>query len=338
MILPAAARVAVAAAVLACGMAGCVPKVFPPGPPVTAPALQSDGLVMADGVRLPLRVWRSSGRAPTAVVLALHGFNDYSRFFEGAGAFFAEQGLVSYAYDQRGFGAAPDPGLWPGTEALVDDLKDAARLVRARHPDLPLYLLGDSMGGAVVMVAMTGDSAPAVDGIVLAAPAVWGRATMPWYQRAALWLASHTVPWLKVTGRGLKIRASDNIEMLKALGRDPLVIKETRVDALHGITDLMDAALAAAPAFDAPALILYGERDEVVPGDPVFMMLDRLPPAARPRQRIALYSEGWHMLLRDLQAAKVWADVAAWIADPSAALPSGADARARAVLADRTKP
>ena len=55
---------------------------------------------------------------------------------------------------------------------------------------------------------------------------------------------------------------------------------------------------------------------------------------ARDRQRVALYDSGWHMLLRDLQAATVWADIAAWIADPGAALPSGADARATAAGLD----
>ena len=48
-------------------------------------------------------------------------------------------------------------------------------------PRVPLYLLGESMGGAVAVVAMTGESGtrpPDVDGVILAAPAVWGRSTM----------------------------------------------------------------------------------------------------------------------------------------------------------------
>ena len=41
--------------------------------------------------------------------------------------------------------------------------------------------------------------------------------------------------------------------------------------------------------------------------------------------RVARYQAGFHMLLRDLQAATVLADIAAWIGDPATALPSGAD-------------
>ncbi|MDX9862781.1 MAG: alpha/beta hydrolase [Rhodospirillales bacterium] len=312
--------------------AACAPHIEAAGPSIVEPALAAETFVAADGTALPLRSWRPDGK-PTAAVLALHGFNDHSNAFADVGQFLAGRGVAVYAYDQRGFGATAMRGLWPGMAALSADLTTAATLLRRTHPDIPLYLLGESMGGAVTMVAMSGPEPPPVDGVVLAAPAVWGRETMPCYQRAALAVASHTVPWLKLSGRGLGLKPSDNIEMLRALARDPLVIKETRVDAIHGLADLMDAALAAAPRLRGRALVMYGERDEIIPGAPTFRMLRSLPAAEAGRQRAALYADGYHMLLRDLQAPVVWADLAAWMADPLAALPSGADTHARRVLA-----
>ena len=183
------------------------------------------------------------------------------------------------------------------------------------------------MGAAVIMVAMTEVRQPKTEGVILVAPAVWGRATMPWYQRWALWLGGHTVPWLTVSGRGLGIKPSDNIEMLIELGRDPLVIKDTRIDALYGLVNLMDAALERATTFHALALILYGERDEIIPREPTAKMLAQLPTVAAGRRQIAIYEGGYHMLLRDLQASTPWRDIAQWIADPGAALLSGADKR-----------
>jgi alpha-beta hydrolase superfamily lysophospholipase len=322
-------RLALAAALLVA--AACAPRIEAAGPPIAEPTLAAESFLAADGVALPLRVWRPDG-PPGVVVLALHGFNDYSNAFADVGAFLAGRGVAVYAYDQRGFGATATRGLWPGIPALTSDLKTAAALLRRTYPDIPLYVLGESMGGAVAMVTMTGPEPPAVNGVVLAAPAVWGRESMPWYQRAALAVASYTVPWLKVSGRGLGLKPSDNIEMLRALSRDPLVIKETRVDAIHGLADLMDAALAAAPRLTGQALVLYGEKDEIIPREPSFRMLGSLPAAERRRQRAALYENGFHMLMRDLQAPTVWADVAAWIDDPLGPLPSGADAYARRVL------
>ena len=319
-------------------LTACAPRLAPPGPGLStleldAPALTEDRLVTADGTALPLRHWGPpEGTAAHGVVLALHGFNDYSHAFAEAGPALARSGLLVYAYDQRGFGEAPHRGLWPGVDVLTGDLAGAADLLHRRHPGLPLYLLGESMGGAVILAALAGSDPPAADGVILAAPAVWARSTMPLGQRVALWLGARLFPWARFSGRGLGIQASDNIEMLRALGRDPLFIKETRTDAIYGLVNLMDAALAAAPKVEATALLLYGEKDEVVPPEPVVAFWRALPPDATARQRFALYAEGWHMLLRDLQAQTVIDDIAAWTRDPAAPLPSGAEARAAALL------
>ena len=74
----------------------------------------------ADGAELPLRSWLPQAGPPDAVLVALHGFNDYSNFFDGPGRWLAGRGIASYAYDQRGFGGAPHRGLWAGTEALAE--------------------------------------------------------------------------------------------------------------------------------------------------------------------------------------------------------------------------
>ncbi len=268
----------------------------------------------------------------------MHGFNDYSNAFEEAGRFLAERGILTVAFDQRGFGEAPHRGRWAGVESMIADVGTATRSLRAQYPGIPLYLLGDSMGGAVVLAALDAENPPPADGIVLSAAAVWGRETMPWYQRAALWLGAHTVPWGNVSGRGLGIQASDNIEMLRALGRDPLVIKETRVDAVYGLVNLMDAALASAPEVQLPALLLYGEKDEIIPMEPTLTFWRDVPRTDGVPQLMALYETGWHMLLRDLQADIVLADIAHWVRDPHASLPSGADRKAEERLAANVEP
>ena len=299
------------------------------------PQLAAHEFVAADGTRLPLRVWLPEGEVE-AVILALHGFNDYSNAFEAPATALAFRGVATYAYDQRGFGEAPLRGRWVGQWQLADDLATASRLLRARYPGVPLYLLGESMGGAVVTVAMTsetGASRPQANGVILVAPAVWGRQTMNVFERAALWVAIHILPSTTVTVRGIiRVKASDNIAMLRALSDDPLVIKEPRVDALYGVVDLMDAALAAAPKLDVPLLYLYGDRDEIVPKTPTELMIAHLPPTARGEQRVAWYTNGYHLLLRDLEGAVVVGDIASWIASRQAPLPSGADLNAKSVL------
>ena len=303
-------------------------------------ALTDVPLVAQDGTKLPLRRWLPRGK-PRAIVVAIHGFNDYSNAFAAMGATFAAQGIATYAYDQRGFGAAPERGRWVGSRRMVDDALAAIQFARKRHPGVPLYLVGESMGGAVAILAANraGHGPFAPNGVVLLAPAVWGRDTMNLFERVGLWFADFmpSVSW-SADLIPMPIQASDNVRVLRALGADPLVIKETRSDTLNGLVDLMGEALAEAPRFTSRALILYGERDQIVPRHPVAQFVANLPPDAASRQRVALYPSGYHLLLRDLDGALVTDDVLAWIKAPDAPLPSGEDAYARDRLAGRAVP
>ena len=294
-----------------------------PGPDISAGLLTDDIFITADNSRLRLSRWPVE--SPKAIIIALHGFNDYRRFFSSPAEYLKLQQIYSYTYDQRGFGESTSPGFWAGNDAYVADLLLLTRLAAQEHPGVPIYLLGESMGGAVIIDAMSRSEKPAVAGVILSAPAVWGRETMPWYQTSLLWTLSHTMPWLSLTGKGLDIMPSDNIDMLRALGRDPLVIRETRVDALYGLTNLMDAALAAASKLDTDTLLLYGEKDQIVPRAPTQQFVQGLVNSGARKNTIAYYRNGYHMLLRDLQAPVVWQDIASWILNRKTSLPSGAD-------------
>ena len=312
--------------VLVLALAACAPSLQSPGTGIDAQRLDADRFVTHDGIELKIKTWRPKGE-PRAAILALHGFNDYRNFIDDSASEWAEQGIVTYAYDQRGFGEAPDPGIWAGAEPLVRDAGDMARLLRARDPALPLFLLGESMGGAVAVLAMAGERPPPVDGAILAAPALWGRQYMPGIQSGSLDFLAHAMPWFPVDGRGTGRVASDNTPMLRKLGGDPLVLKYNRIDAIYGLVNLMEAAQQSAPRFAATALILLGGNEQLIPKGPVDSFLKDLPAEAARRQRLAVYPKGFHMLLRDLNAGAVRGDAAAWIADRTAPLPSGAETK-----------
>ena len=311
-------------------LAGCAGEAAPRGLATVAAVIEDGSFAMSDGARLPYRAWLPDGDL-SAVVLALHGFNDSRDAWEIPAPRFVSSGIALYSPDQRGFGQAPGRGLWAGADRLADDASEMARLLARQHPGVPLVLMGESMGGAVLMHMATRPDPPAAR-YVLVAPAVWGRARMNFLLRSGLWLAASLAPGFAVTGPPplIRVRASDNYPALVRLSRDPLTVHSTRFDTLKGLVDLMDAALAAAPLFTAPALLLYGARDELVPKAATRATWEMVPPA---QVRLAYYVEGFHLLMRDLHRALPIDDTIAWIGDPAAALPSGADGAARAWLA-----
>jgi alpha-beta hydrolase superfamily lysophospholipase len=318
--------------VLATWLAGCAPVMVTQGPPVQAPVLDETRIVAADGAVLPLRHWPAragaGNGAPKAVILALHGFGDYAGAFEEPAQTWASLGIETYAYDQRGFGDGPHRGRWAGTDTMTEDALVALRLIAARHPGTPLYLAGESMGGAVAMVALeriatNRGAAPPLAGAILIGPAVRSRDTIGGAARAALWIAVHVAPWHPVGPTSIDFQPSDNRKMLERYSKDPKVLRYPRTDLVWGLVDLMDAAKAAAPRVATPYMLLYGLNDRIVPEKPMREAIAQLP--RRDDSRLAFYPKGYHMLLRDLDADVLHRDIAQWVTDKGAPLASGAD-------------
>ena len=296
-------------------LAGCAATEAPPGNAPGPPRLADDFFVARDGMRLPLRHWDAEGK-PRAIILALHGMSDYSNAFDMPAKQWAASGIATMAFDQRGFGAGPNPGLWAGGDVMRADFFDFVAAARARYPGLPVFALGESMGGAVLLSALTESDAPHLDGVILVAPAVWSRGDMPLSYRVALYLAAHLMPGLilsnNAASRVVTIIPSDNIALLRALARDPLFQKQTRADALFGLVNLMDEARAAPkklPPDIPPILLMTGKKDQIIPQDATAGLIADL----RARAHVRRYDQGYHMLLRDLDGPQVNKDLGDWV-------------------------
>ncbi len=275
-----------------------------------------------DGTELGLTAWLPPPDIEThAVIIGLHGMNDYANTFYLAGPWFAERGVALYAYDARGFGRSPNRGVWGGERLMTEDLRTAVAVAQQTHPGATIAVVGDSMGAATAIAAFGAEDAPAVDRLVLVAPAVWGWSTLPSQYALTLWIGAHTFPWRAVTPPRRVTRsrvASDNREALLQAGRAPHMIWRTRIDAVYGLVNLMETASERSANLHGDVLFLYGAHDQIIPRASAVSAARRLPASAR----TALYEDGWHWLLRDLQREVVYADILAFIADPDAPLPS----------------
>ena len=313
-------------------MGGCADRLPPygtPDAPLAMHPVPDETFTLPDGTRLPARVWLpQAGQAPTAVILALHGFNDSRDQWALPGPVFAAAGMALYAPDQRGFGDTTARQTWPGVPALVNDADAMARDLRRRYPTTPLYVMGESMGGAIALDLAASPTPPPVTGTIMLSPAVWGRPEQGAVLASALWAANGLLPGYRITAGDVPVRvhASDNREALVALARDPLTIRSTQVSVLKGLVDLMDSAQQAAPSVQGRSFIAYGGHDDLVPASAMGVAWAHLPP----QTRRAVYPNGYHLLMRDLDREAVIDDVIAWIRQPDAPLPSGADIAAAA--------
>ena len=308
-----------------------------PEPGFSGPRLEDHDFLASDGARLALTRWDAAGGSPAAVIVGVHGMNDYANTFHLAAPWWATRGVTTYAYDQRGFGRSPRRGIWAPDTLRIADLRTIVSLVRRAHPGVPLAVVGESLGGAVAIEAFASNQPPDADRLILAAPAVWGWTSQPLLNRSLLWLAEGVAPghvFVPPSWLTSKIAASDNREELIAMGRDPLMIWGARTDALYGLVTTMQHAQREIGHVRVPTLYQYGAHDQVVPASATLAAVRKLP-AGSPT---AYYADGWHLLLRDRHADRVWADTLSFIRDPATPLPSGAPGLPASLAKRRGRP
>jgi alpha-beta hydrolase superfamily lysophospholipase len=311
---------------IALSLGACAPmlvqKPLAPAPAFKGAHLERNWVVSFDGAHLGLMTWLPEGE-PWAVIVGVHGMNDYANAFHLAAPWWASQGVATYAYDQRGFGRSPERGVWAGEALMTEDLRTVTALVRAKYPNAIIAVAGESMGGAVAAEAFASDRPPAAERLILMSPAVWGWRTQALPNKTALWFAAtFTADKVYEPPRWLttRITPTDNRDELVAMGRDPQMIWGARSDALYGLVEMMDHAADAVGRARVPTLYLHGSNDQIIPKEAAYRAAAHL----KSTDRSAEYRHGYHLLTRDHEGPIVWDDIASFIRDPRAALPSGA--------------
>ena len=120
----------------------------------------------------PMMCWIDNPTKLTAVVVCVHGLGLHKGTYAQFGQRLAKQGYAVYAMDVRGFGSFLE---LPGERKCdfpkcLEDVRSALQMVHEAHPGLPVFLLGESMGGAIALRVTATDPA-LVDGLISSVPA-----------------------------------------------------------------------------------------------------------------------------------------------------------------------
>lgn len=272
-----------------------------------------------DNVQLPLQIWQSEKKAK-AIIIGLHGMNDYSECFYLFGPYMAKHGITTIAYDARGFGRNSGPnsnrGEWFGAENMIGDLQSVAAKAKLMYSGKKIFIIGESMGAATILAALGRENKLECDGIILCAPAVWGWSNLPLFYKMGLWLGAKALKNKPLSAPKIvlnRIIPSDNNEMLRKNGHDSHMIWQTKPKTLKGLVDLMEIGFWAAghikPNETPKILALFGEKDQIVPKSASQKFKRKIARYAK----IINYKDGYHMLLRDLGREKVFADIIEFI-------------------------
>ncbi len=120
----------------------------------------------------PCLSWLNPLGKPKAIILCVHGLGLHSGSYEKFGKAMAPRGYAIYAVDVRGFGS------WMAAKGrekcdfkhCTDDIVSTLNVLRMANPGVPVYLLGESMGGAIAM-DVAAEQPELINGLISAVPA-----------------------------------------------------------------------------------------------------------------------------------------------------------------------
>lgn len=279
----------------------------------------AEELVGVRGRTLYRQTWLPAGGVPPrAVVLFVHGINSHSGFVAPhVETVCVRHGFALVGVDQHAYGRSDGThSFLSSTLELAADVDAHARQLAAlpQYRGLPIFLLGSSLGGHVVLRALAElDVCPAVRGAVCLAPAVEiapGRMPHPAVVAAAralawLWPSMPLLPG-KPPGSG----AYDSLEEELAEREHPLVYRGwMRVQTGLAIEAGIAALAAALPRVTTPLLILHGTNDVICDISGSRRAIDAVRSEDK---KLLVYEGGRHVLLRGPHPAV--ADACEWMA------------------------
>ena len=247
---------------------------------------------------------------PWGVLLVVHGYAEHSGRYEDLGSWFAARGLAVEAYDQRGHGRSEGAHCHVERfDEFLDDLDRILEGVREEHADLPIALLGHSMGGLVVS-AFLADRRPPV-----AAAATSGAALAigPGVSRGritAARLLRRLAPRLSL-GSGLDPAGlSRDPEVVRRYLEDPLVYRTMTTSLAAELLGAIPAVARRAVEVQVPMLLLHGSDDPLCPieGSRAFHGGVRVPGSA-----FRAYPGLRHEIFNEPERVTVFGDLLEWL-------------------------
>lgn len=230
----------------------------------------------AGGIELYEQRWLPDAGEARAVVAIVHGFGEHSGRYTNMVDRLVPAGYAVYAFDLRGHGRSP--GQRGHVDRWTEYREDVGAFVchvSEREPGRPLFLLGHSMGGLIVL-EYAEQHPEGLRGVIASGPLL----AQPGISPVKLALG-------RVISRVYPRFSLDTGLDVTAISRDPAVVEAYRKDPLvHGrgtarlsteIAAAQARTLAGAPTWTLPLLIIHGAADRLAPATGSRAFFERVP-------------------------------------------------------------
>jgi len=261
-----------------------------PGQDLSYPEDQSFEFIR-DGLKFATYRWLPAGE-PKGIIVILHGMNAYVGRTAHMGKHYADAGFVVVGFDQRGHGLSEGlTGYLVPMKTVVEDTDAFVQTVEKLHPGLPIFLTGQSFGGALAF-RMSREFPARFKGLVLWNPAILEYKDQMKVGKAAAKFLSYLIPTWGVapsTKQGIALRNPKHTDLT---WDDPLIYTgKIRPGTVQVVLSAMSEAHAKLGNVTAPYLLLQGGGDKVVNPLGAFDAMERTQSTDK---EFLYYPQTWH--------------------------------------------
>lgn len=259
------------------------------------------------GLELFCKSWPAE--KPRAAVVLVHGFGEHCDRYPHVIETLVPAGYSVFSFDHRGHGRSPGKrGHVLNWNEFLQDIENYIQKVHTEHADLPLYLMGHSMGGLMVLTYAL-HHPQLLRGVISSAPVL----TEPNLNPVLLTISkllSRLAPGFAIATKLNGDQISRDPDVVAAYKSDPLVHSMASTRLGTEITAAAERAQMAAGQFTLPLLMLNGGADELVPPQGSAEFFEQVPHNNKERH---VYEGGFHEPHNDIQHQQVTADILNWL-------------------------
>ncbi len=279
-----------------------------------------------NNVSLYFQRWHSAQKQPAkATVVIVHGLGSHSGLFQPLVDRLLAQNYCIYSFDLRGHGRSEGQrGYINRWDEYREDLRQFVNWVQWQEGDRPCYLMGNSLGAAIVLDYSL-QFPDSVDGLILSAPAVSTQGISPLKLKAGR-LLSQVYPHFSLsTGFKQKQPSTRDTAVNAAYANDPLRHSRGTARLSTEFFQVNQQTWQNIGELELPTLILQGSADVVAPVAVTRQFFGRM---SGENKSLYVYPDGYHEICNDINRDQVIGDLLKWL---------DKQGRTEALMADEVK-
>ncbi len=297
--------------------------------PHATPQLSTASWTSTDGKTLPYQQWpgpaamETTLRKPRGVIICVHGLSGASSDFWPAGEALPTKGFVVYGMELRGMGNDPvkaDHGNISDRSLWVEDLLTFTQLIRKKHPNVPLYWFGESLGALISVHAAAGlgpKQSQILDGLILTSPVIAFRQEIPWWKYwplrglIAIWPSKRIM--LEDLGDS-EVKVTSETTHSQQMEKTPHYVPYFTLRLFGQLEKFVRGSDSAAEAVQIPFLLLYTPNDVFTTQEQLEAFFARIPASSKTKH---FFPKSYHLLLHDVERETALEALSEWLEQQS---------------------